>query len=98
MVFEEGSIVSEGQRWTGRKKAEAVFDLIKGRVLMVDFCRSNDLKQSEVEKWMEDFLKAGTQGLRSNAKENLSEKDKQITELQQVVGEQALQIRALKKV
>jgi transposase-like protein len=85
------------KHWTGRKKAEAVLDLIKGRVLMVDFCRSNDLKQSEVEKWMDDFLKAGTQGLRSNANEKLSEKDKQITELQQVVCEQALQIRALKK-
>jgi hypothetical protein len=72
MVFAEGSIVSEGQRWTGKKKAEAVLDLIKGRVLLVDFCRSNDLKQSEVEKWMDDFLKAGIQGLKSNAKEKLS--------------------------
>lgn len=97
MVFAEGLIVSEGQRWTGKRKAEAVLDIIKGKVLLMDFCRSNDLKQSEVEKWLDDFVKGGTQNLKSNAKDRLTERDKQISELQQVVGEQALQIRALKK-
>ncbi len=64
---------------------------------LVEFCRANDLKQSDVEKWMDDFVKSGTQGLKSNAKDRLSEQEKQICELQQVIGEQALHIRVLKK-
>jgi transposase-like protein len=93
----EGVVVSENQRWTGKRKAEAVLDIIKGKLSLVDLCRANDLKQTDVEKWMDDFVKSGTQGLKSNAKDRLSEQDKQIAELQQVIGEQALHIRVLKK-
>ncbi len=97
MTYQEGVVMSENQRWTGKRKAEAVLDLIKGKATMVDFCRANDLKQSDVEKWMDDFVKSGTQGLKCNAKDRLSEQEKQICELQQVIGEQALHIRVLKK-
>ncbi len=97
MANYEGAVVSENQRWTGKRKAEAVLDIIKGKVSLVDFCRANDLKQTEVEKWMDDFVRLGTQGLKSNAKDRLSEQDKQIAVLQQVIGEQALHIRVLKK-
>lgn len=93
----EGGAMSENQRWTGKRKAEAVLDIIKGKVSLVDFCRANDLKQSEIERWMDDFIKGGTQNLKSNAKDRLSEQGKQIAELQQVIGEQALHIRVLKK-
>jgi transposase-like protein len=97
MAYVEGVVVSENQRWTGKRKAEAVLDLIKGKVSLIDFCRANDLKQSDVEKWIDDFVKSGTQGLKSNAKDRASEQEKQICELQQVIGEQAVQIRVLKK-
>lgn len=97
MAYSEGTVVSENQRWTGKRKTEAVLDIIKGKVSLVDFCRANDLKQTDVEKWMDDFVKGGTQNLKSNSKDRLSEQNKQIAELQQVIGEQALQIRVLKK-
>lgn len=97
MAYNEGTVMSENQRWTGKRKAEAILDIIKGKVTLVDFCRANDLKQTDVEKWMDDFVKSGTQGLKSNSKDRLSEQNKQISELQQVIGEQALQIRVLKK-
>jgi hypothetical protein len=74
-----------------------VLDLIKGRVLVVNFFRSKDLRQNEVERWVDEFVKGGTRNLKANAKEKLTEKDKQIIVLQQGVGEQTLQIRALKK-
>ncbi len=46
---------------------------------------------------MDDIVTSGTQGLNSNVKDRLSQQEKQICELQQVVGEQALHIRVLKK-
>lgn len=91
------TVMSEGQRWTGRRKAEVVLEIIKGNITIVDFCRSNDLKQSEVEKWVEDFLQAGTQGLKTNPKDLKAQHRKEIEEMQKVVGEQALTIRVLKK-
>lgn len=87
----------DGQRWTSRKKAEVVVEILKGKTTLVDFCRSNDLKQSEVEKWIDDFVSGGTQALKANPKDMKSEHRKEVDQLQQVIGEQALQIRVLKK-
>lgn len=62
----------EFQRWTGKRKAEAVLDILSGKITLVDFCREHDLRQSEVEKWLKDFTKAGqsalTQGGKKDAK------------------------------
>jgi transposase len=92
-----GNGIMDVERWTGKRKAEAVVDILKGRLTLVDFCRANDLKQSEVEKWMGEFLKAGQRALTGGAKAKLTEQEQQLKELQQVIGEQALQIRVLKK-
>ncbi|NRA69038.1 MAG: DUF1153 domain-containing protein [Pseudobacteriovorax sp.] len=97
MAVNEVLNMSDVKRWTGKKKAEAVLEIIKGRCTLVDFCRANDLSQSDVEKWMDDFVKFGTDGLKSNPKASNIEHRKQVSELQQVIGEQALHIRVLKK-
>jgi len=47
MAYAEGVIVSETSVEL-EKEAEA--DIIKGKVRLIDFCRSNDLKQTDVEK------------------------------------------------
>ena len=48
----------EVQRWSAKRKAELIVELIKGTKKLVDVCREYDLKQSEVEDWMDSFLKA----------------------------------------
>ena len=89
--------MTDVKRWTGKKKAEAVIEIIKGNCTLVDFCRANDLKQSEVQSWMDDFVSSGTKGLKVNAKDQATEHRKEVEQLQQVIGEQALHIRVLKK-
>ena len=89
--------VVEFGRWTASRKAEAVLEILKGKSTMVDFCRKNDLKQSEVERWVEEFIKSGKEGLKGKAKEKRSQEKEEIEQLRSVVGEQALQIRVLKK-
>ena len=37
----------------GTRKVELLLQLIKGEAKLVDVCREHDLKQSEVESWME---------------------------------------------
>ena len=57
------------QRWTAKRKAELIIDLIKGSRKLVDVCREHDLKQSEVDAWMETFLKSGEKGLKVNSED-----------------------------
>ena len=89
--------MEESQRWTGKRKAAAVLEIVQGKVTLIDFCRANDLKQSVVQGWIDGFIQSGTQSLKSNPRDLKAEHRKEVEELQQVIGEQALEIRVLKK-
>ena len=82
------------KRWSGAKKAEIVLTLIRGTKQLVDICRENDLKQSEVEKWKEDFLSGGEQSLKNKPVEK---GEREIKELRAKVGELTLELDARKK-
>jgi transposase-like protein len=41
------------QRWSAKRKVELLIQLIRGEKKLVDVCREHDLKQSEVEGWMD---------------------------------------------
>lgn len=49
--------------WCHGRGAEAVVEIHKGRVTLVDFCQANDMKQFDVEKWTVKFLKASQRAL-----------------------------------
>lgn len=85
------------QRWTAQRKAELALQIIKGEVSMVDACRQNDLRQSEVEEWISTFISAGTQGLKTNSKEQRNEYEHQIKEMRSKIGELVLELDARKK-
>lgn len=82
------------KRWSATRKAEVVLALIKGTKNLVDICRENDLKQSEVEKWKEDFLKAGERSLKTKLPNG---EDREVKELREKVGELLLELDARKK-
>jgi hypothetical protein len=75
------------QRWTARRKVELLLQLIKGETKLVDMCREHDLKQSEVESWMEIFLKAGESGLKARTEDEEATPDREGRELRAKVGE-----------
>jgi len=85
------------QRWTAKRKAEIILQLIKGEVKLVDVCRQNDLKQSEVESWIETFLKGGEKNLKTNAKEEIDQYERLIKEMRAKIGELVLELDARKK-
>jgi hypothetical protein len=89
--------ISVSSRWTAKKKAEVVIDLFKRYLNLVDFCREQDLKQSDVQIWMDEFTKAGTDGLRTNAKTRKSEHNKELDQLKKAIGELTLSNMILKK-
>ena len=87
----------EFQRWTARRKVELLLQLIKGEVKLIDVCREHDLKQSEVESWMEIFLKSGERGLKARTDDEQALHDREVRELRAKVGELVLELDARKK-
>lgn len=87
----------EFQRWTARRKVELLLQLIKGEAKLVDVCREHDLKQSEVESWMEIFLKSGERGLKARTDGEQALHDREVRELRAKVGELVLELDARKK-
>jgi transposase-like protein len=85
------------QRWTARRKVELFLQLIKGDVQLVDVCREHDLKQSEVEGWLDAFLKSGERGLKARSEDEQALHDREVRELRAKVGELVLELDARKK-
>lgn len=57
------------KRWTARRKAAVVMDIIKGKTTTTEVARTHDLTVGEVEQWMEDFISMGTESLRSHPRD-----------------------------
>jgi len=87
----------EFQRWTAKRKVELLLQLIKGEAKLVDVCCEHDLTQSEVEGWMEIFLKAGERGLKARTEDEQAVHDREVRELRAKVGELVLELDARKK-
>ena len=47
------------QRWSAKRKVERLLALIKGEKKLVDACREYNLRQSEVEEWMDTLVVSG---------------------------------------
>ena len=85
------------ERWTARRKADLVLEIIKGQKTIVDAAREYDLKQSEIQKWVETFLEFGRRGLRVNPKNAESAYEEELKAHREKIGELVLQIDVLKK-
>jgi transposase-like protein len=87
----------ECQRWTAKRKVELLLQLIRGETKLVDACRAHDLKQSEVEAWMETFLQSGERGLKARSEDEQAVHAREVRELRAKVGELVLELDARKK-
>lgn len=87
----------EFQRWTAKRKVELLLQLIRGETKLVDACREHDLKQSEVESWMQTFMKAGERGLKARSEDEQAAHDREVRELRAKVGELVLELDARKE-
>ena len=85
------------QRWSAKREVELLLALIKGEKKLVDACREYDLKQSEVEEWMDTFLKSGERGLKVRSGDEADARDREVMELCAKVGELVLELDARKK-
>ena len=87
----------EFQRWTAKRKVELLLQLIRGEKKLVDACREHDLKQSEVEMWMDTFVKGGERSLKARAEDEQAAHEAEVRELRAKIGELVLELDARKK-
>jgi transposase-like protein len=87
----------EIQRWTAKRKAAVVLDLIKGKITAADAARQHGLTVAELEQWKDDFLSQGTEALRSHPRDREAQWEAEKQRLQAKVGELALEVDVLKK-
>ena len=101
------SIVREIKRKTRRKfsaeeKIRIILEGLRGEQSITDLCRREGIHPTQYYKWSKAFLEAGKQRLtgdtvREAGSEEVGELRGENEELKQVVAEQALRIRKLKK-
>ena len=85
------------QRWSATKKSEVVLQILRREKEMIDICRTYDLKQSEVQRWIDEFLKGGKENLKVNSKSAKAMHRKEVNQLQSKIGELVMELEARKK-
>ncbi|HSQ81492.1 MAG TPA: DUF1153 domain-containing protein [Casimicrobiaceae bacterium] len=85
------------KRWTARRKAALVLDIIQGKATVAEASRCFDLTPSEIEEWVDEGKRGMENALRTKPLEIREEYERQLKELQEAYGEAMLELRARKK-
>lgn len=78
------------QRWTARRRAALVMQIVKGETSAQEAARKHGLTVAEVEDWKDRFLAGAENALRSRPRDEEALKDEEIKRLKQKVGELVL--------
>ena len=88
----------EIRRWTARRKAALVMEIIQGTTTVAEASRQHDLTPSEVETWVDDAKRGMENALKARPEDIREQYDRQLKELQSAYGEAMLELRARKKI
>ena len=84
-------------RWTAKKKAEIILQILRQSITVVEVARQNDLTPSEIESWIETFLRGGENSLKVNSKDAQAVHQREIKELKETIGDLYVENAILKK-
>jgi transposase-like protein len=92
----------EGKRMKRRKidpevKMAAVLEGLRGESTIADICRKYQISETLFYRWRDKFLEGGKKGLADRNGADASVKAR-ISELERIIGKQAVQIEILKKI
>ena len=87
----------EFKRWTAKRKAALVVDVIQGKTTVAEASRSLHIPPSEIEGWVEEGKRGMENALKARPLEIKEQYERQIKDLQEAYGEAMLELRARKK-
>jgi len=91
------SSTPEIKRWTAKRKAAVVIDIIKGNTTVAEAARAHDFTVAEIEAWRDEFLAGGEERMRTNPRDAEARWEAEKKDLHAKIGEQSLHIDVLKK-
>lgn len=88
--------------YSSEEKIRIVLDGLRGEMSISELCRREGLSESVYYKWSKDFLEAGKQRLagdtvRAANSDEVKDLRREARDLKEVVAEQTLEMRFLKK-
>lgn len=78
-------------------KFQVAMDCLTGRKRRVDLLREHQISDSTLERWCQKVLERGPLVFASNDRSVLAEKERQIAELERVIGRLTVELEASKK-
>ena len=85
------------KRWTAKRKAALVMDIIQVKTSIAEASRPYDLPPSEIKEWVEEGKRGMENALRDKPLDVKEQHERQLKELQETYGEAVLELRARKK-
>ena len=90
------------KHYSAEEKIRIVLDGLRGEDSIAELCRREGISQSLYYKWSKEFLEAGKRRLagdtaRAATTDEVKELRREARDLKEVVAEQALELRLLKK-
>ena len=85
------------KRWTAKRKAALVMEIIQGKSTVAEASRAFDLAPSAIETWVDEAKRGMENALRAKPMDIREQYEKQLKELQEAYGEAMLELRARKK-
>ena len=89
--------MGEQQRWTAKRKTELILQILRQTTTVIDVARQNDLTPSEVQDWVDTFLKGGEQSLKARAPGAQDQTEREIKELKATIGDLYVENAILRK-
>ena len=87
----------EIKRWTAKRKAALVVEIIQGKTSISEASRAFDIAPSEIEEWVDEAKRGMENALRAKPLDIKEQYERQLKELQEAYGEAMLELRARKK-
>jgi transposase len=90
-------------RWTAEKRYEIVLEMLRGKEPIAQIARKHKVSDTLLHRWRERFFEGGQtalafeNGAAGRQRSHEEALERKIEELQTVIGEQAVEIRFLKK-
>jgi transposase-like protein len=85
------------KRWTAKRKAALVMEIIQGKSTVAEASRALDLAPSEIKTWVDEAKRGMESALRAKPMDIREQYEKQLKELQETYGEAMLELCARKK-
>jgi transposase len=81
------------RKFTAQHKTELVLASLRGQKTVAEICRENDISETLLRRWREQFLAAGAERLQGKAERTeVDELRRQVSRLERALGRKTMEV------